>query len=71
MIRMDGIEKAFGPKRVLRGMNLHIPRGTSMVVIGGSGTGKSVLLKCVLGLIKPDGGSITVEGGRVADRHAS
>jgi len=62
MIRMDGVEKAFGSNRVLRGMTLHIPRGTSMVIIGGSGTGKSVALKCILGLIHPDGGQILVDG---------
>ncbi|MDF1855593.1 ATP-binding cassette domain-containing protein [Pseudooceanicola sp.] len=70
MIEFNGVTKSFGPKHVLRGVDLTIPRGTSMVVIGGSGTGKSVLLKCVLGLIKPDGGSITVEGGEGHDRDA-
>jgi phospholipid/cholesterol/gamma-HCH transport system ATP-binding protein len=47
---------------VLRGVDLALPKGQSMVVIGGSGTGKSVLLKCILGLVRPDAGSITVEG---------
>jgi phospholipid/cholesterol/gamma-HCH transport system ATP-binding protein len=62
MIRMDGIHKAFGSNRVLRGMDLSISRGSSMVIIGGSGTGKSVALKSVLGLIKPDAGAIYVDG---------
>jgi len=62
MIRMEDIEKAFGSNRVLRGMTLHIPRATSMVIIGGSGTGKSVALKCILGLIEPDAGKIFVDG---------
>lgn len=62
MIRMEQVEKAFDDNRVLRGMNLHIPRGSSMVIIGGSGTGKSVALKCVLGLITPDAGKIMVDG---------
>jgi len=62
MIRFDDVHKAFGPNRVLRGMTLEVPRGTSMVIIGGSGTGKSVALKCVLGLVTPDSGTITVEG---------
>jgi len=62
MIRMEDLHKAFGPNRVLRGMTLHVPRGTSMVIIGGSGTGKSVALKCILGLIKPDSGKILVDG---------
>lgn len=62
MIRMQNVHKAFGDNRVLRGMDLHIPKGTSMVIIGGSGTGKSVALKSVLGLIKPDSGTILVDG---------
>jgi phospholipid/cholesterol/gamma-HCH transport system ATP-binding protein len=62
MIRMENVKKAFGSKQVLRGMNLDVPKGTSMVIIGGSGTGKSVALKCILGLIQPDSGSILVDG---------
>ncbi|PCJ04980.1 MAG: ABC transporter ATP-binding protein [Rhodobacteraceae bacterium] len=62
MIRMEGVRKSFGDNHVLRGMDLHIPKGSSMVIIGGSGTGKSVALKCVLGLIQPDGGRILVDG---------
>lgn len=62
MIRMDGVHKAFGSNRVLRGVDLEIARGSSMVIIGGSGTGKSVALKCVLGLITPDQGKIYVDG---------
>ena len=57
MIRMETVTKAFGPKKVLRGLTLNVPKGTSMVIIGGSGTGKSVTLKCVLGLIAPDSGT--------------
>ncbi|AAV95917.1 ATP-binding cassette domain-containing protein [Ruegeria pomeroyi] len=67
MIRMENVHKAFGPNRVLQGMNLEVPRGTSMVIIGGSGTGKSVALKCVLGLIRPDSGKIYVDGKDAAD----
>ena len=66
MIRMENIHKAFGDNQVLQGMNLEIPKGTSMVIIGGSGTGKSVALKCVLGLIQPDSGRILV-GGKPSD----
>ncbi|WP_170358754.1 MULTISPECIES: ABC transporter ATP-binding protein [Ruegeria] len=62
MIRMENVQKAFGDNRVLQGMDLEIPKGTSMVIIGGSGTGKSVALKCILGLIKPDSGMIYVDG---------
>ncbi len=72
MIQLENVHKAFGPKRVLQGVNLTIPKGESMVIIGGSGTGKSVLLKCILGLIKLDGGKILVNGEDVthADRDA-
>jgi phospholipid/cholesterol/gamma-HCH transport system ATP-binding protein len=59
---MDQVKKSFGDNHVLRGVDLHIPKGESMVIIGGSGTGKSVALKCVLGLIKPDSGTILVDG---------
>ncbi|MCA0927232.1 ABC transporter ATP-binding protein [Ruegeria profundi] len=62
MIRMENVQKAFGSNQVLQGMNLEIAKGTSMVIIGGSGTGKSVALKCILGLIKPDSGMIYVDG---------
>ena len=65
MITLSGVHKSFGPKRVLRGVDLSIPKGESMVVIGGSGTGKSVTLKCVLGLVTPDRGTITVDGADV------
>ncbi len=62
MIRMENVHKAFDDNHVLQGTNLEIPKGTSMVIIGGSGTGKSVALKCILGLIKPDSGMIYVDG---------
>jgi len=70
MIRLEGVHKAFGKNEVLRGVDLHVPKGESMVIIGGSGTGKSVTLKCVLGLVTPDKGTITVDGEDVtrADR---
>ena len=72
MIELQGVHKSFGDKHVLRGVDLIIPKGESMVVIGGSGTGKSVTLKCVLGLIRPDKGTITLDGEDVtkADRDA-
>ena len=62
MIQLENVTKAFGSNRVLRGLTLEIARGTSMVIIGGSGTGKSVALKCILGLIPPDSGRILVDG---------
>ncbi|MEX0285518.1 MAG: ABC transporter ATP-binding protein [Paracoccaceae bacterium] len=61
MILLKDVHKSFGPNAVLQGLNLEIEQGTSMVIIGGSGTGKSVTLKCVLGLLEPDSGSITVD----------
>jgi phospholipid/cholesterol/gamma-HCH transport system ATP-binding protein len=61
-IRIRGLRKAFGSKLVLDGVDLDVATGTSMVVIGGSGTGKSVLLKCILGLIEPDEGRIEIDG---------
>lgn len=61
-LQLCGVRKAFGKKKVLQGVDLVIPQGKSMVVIGGSGTGKSVMIKCVLGLIHPDEGSILVDG---------
>ncbi|WP_433988941.1 putative ribonucleotide transport ATP-binding protein mkl (plasmid) [Pseudoseohaeicola sp. NH-UV-7] len=72
MIKMEHVTKSFGSKVVLRDFDLSVPRGESMVIIGGSGTGKSVALKCILGLIKPDGGKITVDGTNAAsgDRDA-
>jgi phospholipid/cholesterol/gamma-HCH transport system ATP-binding protein len=66
MITLSAVQKSFGPNRVLRGVDLTIPSGQSMVIIGGSGTGKSVLLKCVLGLVRPDAGTITLDGQDVA-----
>jgi phospholipid/cholesterol/gamma-HCH transport system ATP-binding protein len=61
-IRIRVLSKAFGEKQVLDGVDLDVPAGTSLVVIGGSGSGKSVLLKCILGLIEPDAGSIEIDG---------
>ncbi|MEM7440694.1 MAG: ATP-binding cassette domain-containing protein [Pseudomonadota bacterium] len=62
MITLSDVHKSFGPNHVLRGVDLTVGEGQSMVIIGGSGTGKSVTIKCVLGLVSPDRGSITVDG---------
>ena len=62
MITLTELHKNFDGTPVLRGASLHVPKGSSMVIIGGSGTGKSVLLKCILGLVTPDSGSITIDG---------
>ncbi len=72
MIEMRQVAKAFGSNEVLRGVDLEVAKGSSLVIIGGSGTGKSVALKCVLGLIEPDTGEIRVDGKPVGqgDRDA-
>ena len=62
MITLIDLHKTFGANAVLRGVNLTVAKGQSLVVIGGSGTGKSVLIKCILGLVTPDRGTITVDG---------
>lgn len=61
-IRIRGLTKAFGPKQVLNGVDLDVAQGTGMVVIGGSGTGKSILIKSILGLVIPDAGVIEIDG---------
>ena len=62
MIMVQNLHKRFTENTVLRGVNMQIEKGESMVIIGGSGTGKSVLLKCILGLEKPDNGKIFING---------
>ncbi len=64
-ITLTNVRKAFGPKKVLNGLNLSVAKGHSLVVIGGSGTGKSVMLKCILGILQADDGEITVGGESV------
>lgn len=61
-ISLKGLHKEFGPKVVLDSLNLDVMPGESMVIIGGSGSGKSVTLKCILGLLHPESGSIKVDG---------
>jgi len=61
-IAIRGLRKSFGPKVVLDGVDLDVAQGESMVIIGASGTGKSVLLKHIIGLLKPDAGSVEVDG---------
>lgn len=68
-IELRGVKKSFGRKLVLDGVNLSIQPGDSIVIIGGSGTGKSVTIKCVLGILRPDAGSIKVEGQEVTGLH--
>ncbi|RJF86891.1 ATP-binding cassette domain-containing protein [Oleomonas cavernae] len=70
-LKLNHVAKHFGRKVVLDGIDLEIERGSSLVVIGGSGTGKSVMLKCVLGIIRPDAGSIEVDGQNVVGLRGS
>ncbi|MDR3448770.1 MAG: ATP-binding cassette domain-containing protein [Alphaproteobacteria bacterium] len=61
-IELSGVAKSFDSKHVLRGVDLSVGAGESVVIIGGSGTGKSVTLKCILGLMRPDAGTIKIDG---------
>ena len=71
-IAVAGLCKSFGNKRVLDGVEIDCTNGESLVIIGGSGTGKSVLVKCILGLLHPEAGSIRVDGAEtVGLRHAA
>ena len=72
MIELIGVTKSFGNNHILRGVDLTVDRGTSFVIIGGSGTGKSITIKSILGLVTPDAGKITVDGQDVTqtDRDA-
>lgn len=66
-IRLRGVTKSFGERRVLDALDLDVHEGESLVVIGGSGTGKSVLLKHIIGLLAPDAGTVEVDGVRIHD----
>jgi phospholipid/cholesterol/gamma-HCH transport system ATP-binding protein len=61
-IQLKDVHKAFGPKKVLNGVFLSVEKGQSLVIIGGSGTGKSVLIKSILGIVEADKGSILIDG---------
>jgi phospholipid/cholesterol/gamma-HCH transport system ATP-binding protein len=67
VISLDGLTKSFGPKRVLEGVTLEVPDGENTVIIGYSGSGKSVTLKCIVGLLEPDAGQVVVDGAVVQD----
>jgi len=71
-ISVRELRKSFGRKRVLDGLNIDCASGESLVIIGGSGTGKSVLVKCILGLLHPEAGSIRIDGVETTGfRHAA
>ena len=65
MIEIKNLKKKFGDKEVLRGVNLRIENGVTLVIIGRSGCGKSVMLKHIIGLLKPDEGTVTIEGNDI------
>ena len=70
-ISLKNVHKAFGPKVVLDGVDLDVAPGESVVIIGGSGIGKSVTLKCILGLLTPDSGTIEIDGENVLELEAA
>ena len=69
MIEVRDLWKSFGDNRVLKGIDLTIPKGTTFVVLGGSGSGKTVLMKHVIGLLKPDRGTVRVDGVEISALH--
>jgi len=66
MIEIVELHKSFGKNHVLRGVNLKVQKGESMVVIGGSGSGKSVLIKHIIGILRPDSGHVFIDGTDIA-----
>jgi phospholipid/cholesterol/gamma-HCH transport system ATP-binding protein len=62
MIKVQGLKKNFGPKQVLKGIDVDIESGKILSIIGGSGSGKSTFIKCIIRLLQPDGGKIFVDG---------
>jgi len=70
-IAVSGLKKSFGRKRVLDSLDIACGAGESLVIIGGSGTGKSVLIKCILGLLHPEAGSIRIDGAETVGMRAT
>jgi phospholipid/cholesterol/gamma-HCH transport system ATP-binding protein len=68
LIVLNGVHKSFGRQEILRGVDLEVQRGETLVIIGGSGTGKSVTIKLIIGLYHPDQGSVTFDGKTWASR---
>ncbi len=64
-LRIRGLKKSFNGRTILNGIDLDVPAGQSTVIIGGSGNGKSLLLRCILGLIEPDAGTIEIDGENI------
>src|SRR6476619_8383339 len=67
MVQLVDVYKSFGAKRVLDGFTLDVPEGETMVIIGSSGTGKSVAIKHIVGLLEPDSGEVWVDGLNVPE----
>jgi phospholipid/cholesterol/gamma-HCH transport system ATP-binding protein len=67
VISIKGLKKSFGEKHVLKNINLEVKRGENVVILGRSGTGKSVTIQCIVGMLKPDEGSVKVFGDDVAE----
>lgn len=67
MIEVVGLQKSFGDNHVLRGVDLQVEAGTTAVILGGSGSGKSVLMKHMIGLLQPDAGQVLIEGENICD----
>jgi phospholipid/cholesterol/gamma-HCH transport system ATP-binding protein len=65
VIRLEGVHRSFGPNRVLRGLDVEVREGETLTIIGGSGTGKSVTLKIMVGLLKPDQGRVFVDNEEI------
>ena len=66
MIEVRQLKKSFGPQRVLDGVDLRVEKGESVVIIGRSGGGKSILLKHLIGLLSPESGDVLIEGQSIA-----
>ncbi len=67
VLSIDTLYKAFGENKVLNGFSLHLKKGENLVLMGRSGSGKSVLIKCLVGLIKPDSGTIEISGNNISE----
>ena len=71
MIRLKEVSKALGDQQILDGLDLEVPKGSSFAIMGPSGVGKSVLLKHIIGLLRPDAGTVLVDGKSVPDLNAN
>lgn len=70
-VKLDSVTKAFGTRRVLDGVTLEVPEGCGFVILGRSGTGKSVTLRHIIGLVRPDSGRVIVHGADITELHGA